>query len=213
MKLSHYPLTIALLAAPISALADVADCVKITDPDERLACFDTATAEQKSEEETKPDTNAIANEETGDTGLWTVQQETSEFDDSSTVFVSIASSENTNCPYKDEPLRVTLACRENSTNAWVTFGGCFMSSLQGRGKVTYRLDSLPAVTKSFRESNNHMALGLWSGGTAIPFIKEMLGKEKLALRATPFSDSTVSGTFDIKGLDEAIKPLRAACNW
>lgn len=106
-----------------------------------------------------------------------------------------------------------MACRENETNLWIRFGECFMSSIQGKGRVTYRLDSEQAATRNFRESNNNMALGLWSGGTAIPFIKNMIGHDQMIVRATPFSDSTVTGEYNIAGLEEAVKPLREACNW
>lgn len=87
-----------------------------------------------------------------------------------------------------------------------------MSSIQGKGRITYRLDTEQAKNRDFVESNNNMALGLWSGSSAIPFIKGMLGHEKLVIRATPFSDSTVTAQYDLSGLNEAIKPLREACN-
>ena len=88
-----------------------------------------------------------------------------------------------------------------------------MADIQGKGRITYRLDSEDAARHTFRESNDNQALGLWSGGQAIPFIKGMLGHDRMLIRATPFSDSTVTGEFNIAGLDEAIKPLREACNW
>jgi type VI secretion system protein VasI len=58
-----------------------------------------------------------------------------------------------------------------------------------------------------------MALGLWNGNAAIPFIKKMMEHEKMVIRATPFSDSAVTAEYRISGLEEAIKPLRDACKW
>ncbi len=87
-----------------------------------------------------------------------------------------------------------------------------MSDYQ-HGKITYRVDKLPAQTKRFRESNNHESLGLWSGKSAIPFLKELFGHDRLFVRATPHSESPLEASFDITGLEKAIEPLREACGW
>jgi type VI secretion system protein VasI len=81
------------------------------------------------------------------------------------------------------------------------------------GKVIYRLDEKPAGEKNMRESTDHKALGLWNGGASIPFIKQMFSHEKLLIRATPHSESPVTATFAISGLENAIKPLRENCGW
>ncbi|MBL3562230.1 type VI secretion system-associated protein TagO [Rhodovulum sulfidophilum] len=190
-----------LAVVPVALQADVTQCHEIEDSMDRLACYD-----QQSE-------YAPERVEVSGVGNWRVISETSQIDDSTNVYLSLASDDNTNCRYDTEVHRLHIACRENTTSLWVTFGGCFMSSIQGKGRITYRLDQEPAAKASFRESNDNMALGLWSGGQAIPFVKRMLGHEKLLIRATPFSDSRVTGEYDIRGIEEAIKPLREACNW
>lgn len=62
-------------------------------------------------------------------------------------------------------------------------------------------------------STSNRALGHFSGGKAIPLIKRMLGKEQMLTRFTPFGESAVTANFPIKGVEEAIKPLREACKW
>lgn len=52
-----------------------------------------------------------------------------------------------------------------------------------------------------------------SGGQTIPVIQEMFDAEQLTVRATPFNESTITVQFPIAGLQEAIEPLREACNW
>jgi type VI secretion system protein VasI len=185
-----------------TAQADIQECLEIENSLDRLSCYDKEAGYDPGVTET-----------TVGSGNWTVTSETSKMDDSTNVFLSLTSDEQTNCPYKSGPHSLHMACRENQTNLWIYFGDCFMSSIQGRGKVTYRLDSDSATSKNFRESNDNMALGLWSGGRAIPFIKQMLGHEKMIVRATPFSDRTVTADYTIDGLEEAVKPLREACNW
>jgi len=88
-----------------------------------------------------------------------------------------------------------------------------MSDLEGRGTVTYRIDTAKAQKKEFTESTDHEALGLWNGGSAIPWIKAMFGGARMYVEATPFSESAVSDFMPISGLEEAIKPLRESCGW
>lgn len=203
LRFLNASLAVVLLAASsLSAKAEIERCTKIVNSLDRLACYD----------EESGFTPAVAEEVVG-SGDWRVRVETSKIDDSKNVFLSLYSEEQTNCPYKSSRHSIHMACRENETNMWVIFGECFMSSIQGKGQVTYRLDSEKAATRGFRESNDNMALGLWSGGTAIPFIKNMIGHDRMIVRATPFSDSAVTGEYKIAGLEEAVKPLREACNW
>jgi hypothetical protein len=75
-------------------------------------------------------------------------------------------------------------------------------------EIVSAISDAAAKTKSSDESNDNEALGLWSGGAAIPFIKELFGATTLLVRATPFNESAVTAELPIAGLEEAIKPLR-----
>jgi type VI secretion system protein VasI len=195
-----FAFAIATLGHPV--FADVSNCTSIESSIDRLECYDKEAGYSP-----KP---SVALTGAGD---WLVRTETSKIDDSTNVFLSLVSEDHTSCRFKPNAHSIHIACRENTTSLWIGFGECFMSSVQGKGRVTYRLDTDSAKNRNFRESNNNMALGLWDGGQSIPFIKEMLGHEKMFVRATPFSDSAVSAEYKISGLDEAIEPLREACNW
>lgn len=81
------------------------------------------------------------------------------------------------------------------------------------GDVTYRIDENPSKSIAMDESTDNRALGLWSGGQAIPFIKQMLGGQTMVTRFTPYNDSPVTAEFNISGLDKAIIALREQCKW
>lgn len=145
---------------------------------------------------------------------WDVRYGRSQIDDSRTVQITTRSLRTHANRYgQQRPLILTIVCRENKTNAHISFAEHFMSDIQGGGKVTYRVDAKPAKNRNFRESNDHSVLGLWGGGSSIPWLRELFGAEKLIVRATPFSESAVEGEFNISGLEEVINPLREACNW
>ncbi|MCW1932638.1 type VI secretion protein [Pararhodobacter zhoushanensis] len=111
------------------------------------------------------------------------------------------------------PATMIIRCEQNTTSAYVTFNGLFMADIQSYGRVDVRIDQRTARQVSMRESSDNSALGLWRGNTAIPFVRDLFGGDQLFLRATPFNDSRIDMIFPITGLEQAISPLRQACNW
>lgn len=169
----------------------------------RLACYDALAEAAVSNTTVAPTVSA-----------WTVRTTTSPVDDSKNVFLQVVGTNGIQDRFgREAQITLTLACRENVTAAIFNFGGAFMSDLGDSGRVTYRVDTSPAQTKSFSESNNHEALGLWNGGTSIPWIKSLFGGTKMYVEATPYSENAVSDFLPIAGLEEVITPLREACGW
>jgi type VI secretion system protein VasI len=171
-----------------------------------------ATADTASEE-----IAAVVTEEPAapDEGAWNVEVNTSAMTDTTDVFASLNSENSQICRSYGSSSYLTLwvRCLENTT-AVIFSGDCHMASgFQGYGDVTYRLDDDKAVTKGFQESTDNLALGLWSGGSAIPFAKSILGKDRMIVRFTPFGMSPVEYTFDLKGSDAAIQQVREQCSW
>ena len=111
------------------------------------------------------------------------------------------------------PLTLWVRCHEDTT-ALIISGDCHLASgFQGYGEVTMRTDDDKATTRSFEASTDNSALGLWTGGRSISVIQSMFGEERLVVRLTPFSMSPIEATFEIAGLEEAVKPLREECGW
>jgi type VI secretion system protein VasI len=197
-------LIIAALVGQIgsSFAQSLQQCASISTDADRLACYDDL-----AEAEVKPVTVASP-------GKWRVDIETSPVDDSKNVYLRLVGENGIASQYgQRSDLELWIACRENVTSAFIVFGGHFMSDLEGRGRVTYRIDSAKAQKQGFTESSDHKALGLWNGGTSIPWVKAMFGGNRMYVEATPFSESAVSDFMPIAGLEEAIKPLRESCAW
>ncbi|WP_298958430.1 type VI secretion system-associated protein TagO [uncultured Roseibium sp.] len=203
-------LRIALLSAvcaltgPAIAADDLETCAQIPTDKYRLACYDRVMGHTPTKKSEKTDI-AWRNS-------WIRSIDKSEFNDTTNVFLRARSKQKYESRFKSNYITLIIACRENKTNLWFNFGGLFMSDLN-HSKIEYRIDKQKPASRRFRESNNHEALGLWSGASAIPFIKSLFGSETLLIRATPHIESAVTGHFQISGLEEAIKPLREACNW
>ncbi len=186
----------------VDAQSSGESCAQISDDDRRLGCYDSIFNQTSTERSAE------------DRGKWIVREETSKLDDTANVHLLLISEDKHRDRFGGSTSSsISIACRENATSLWVRFADEFMSDNAGGGRVTYRIDEARAQTKNFRESNNNQALGLWNGGSSVPFIKSFLDAETLLLRATPFSASSVTATFDVRGLAQAIKPLRDACSW
>nr|WP_176024860.1 type VI secretion system-associated protein TagO [Brucella pseudintermedia] len=193
----------AIAAMSSSAAAD--DCKQISSDLDRLACYDKESGRTAKQERIVSKTPS----------KWSLQKETSKMSDRTNVYMTVQSNEIINCGWnRGDKISLSLMCRENKTSV-VFDTGCHMTSSEYNdyGDIQYRIDQEKARTVSATETTNNRALGLWSGGKSIPFIKSILGKNKLLVRMTPYGENPFTATFDISGADEGVKAIRSACGW
>ncbi|MGE9295102.1 MAG: type VI secretion system-associated protein TagO [Puniceicoccales bacterium] len=188
----------------VAASDEINSCVAISDDTERLKCYDDIAA--------PPTTEKVKREPNSE---WNVYTQKSEMDDSLAVIAIVVSDDQFQGPYGIKPTFGSLGvrCVENTTSILIGLGDYQLADHGGYGVIEYRLDSDAPKSKSFEASTDSSRLGLWNGGQAIPFIKAMFGKEKLTVRITPFSQTPVTTSFNITGLEQEIAPLREACHW
>ncbi|MBC6438052.1 MAG: hypothetical protein GDA52_07920 [Rhodobacteraceae bacterium] len=155
---------------------------------------------------------AMSGQVLAETSNWTVSTETSPVDDSTNVFLRSKGSEIRDRFGNSKSPVLWIRCMEGQTDFWIWFGGHFMVGRGDKGVVTYRIDSQPAVTRRFVESNDNEYLGL-PNNRGIEIIKSMFGHETLFVRATPNSEWPLNMTFPISGIEDVIAPLRQSCNW
>lgn len=141
-------------------------------------------------------------------GKWLVSESRSPIDDSITVTLMLDSANTIRTPYQTNisPIMV-LRCSENTTNAYVNWD---MFLGMDSTRVLTRMDKEKAKTRSWSLSTDNKAI---FAPKNIAFIKSMFGHEQILIQLTPYSESPKMATFDIGGLEEAIKPLRKACGW
>ena len=186
-------------------------CSKEKDDKKRLSCYDGLDKQINKQQPTKihkkEEKNKEAPVEPASKGKWDVSITTSEIDDSQKVILSLSSDNTIYSSYRTERPSLYLRCAENKTEAYIAWG-VFLGS--DNTKVLLRYDKEKAKTRRWGLSTDHKATFVRGN---IPFIKKLLKHKKLLLRVTPYSDSPVTATFDLRGLNEAIKPLRKACHW
>jgi len=190
-------------------------CAAIEADSARLACYDEIHRAPRPEAPVAEAAAAPAPAvQVAVPSRWSVRPTQSQFDDSARVILSVLSERPVRGRFgAPAPATLMIRCEENTSSLFVHFNDLFMSDIQGYGRVDYRVDDRRPESVSMTASDNHQALGLWRGGRSIPFIRGLFGGERLYLRATPFNENRVEMVFPIAGLEEAIAPLRAACNW
>ena len=142
---------------------------------------------------------------------WHVSKSRSALDDSLNVYMHVT-ADSTILGTLNRPVRPELwiLCRENTTSVYADWK--VFISIQD-SPMTYRIDSQQARTKTFNITTDHNALGYFSGGRSIPFVKALFRAKELLVQVTPYGKSPAQVTFDVSGIEEVIKPLRKACHW
>lgn len=230
MKFSYTAFALALSSAASVAAADDAalifearKCTEIEAPGIRMICYDrvlkdggkAVLPDVKAPPATPPDVVTSPPTDAQPTGNWRTRRDKSAMTDQETVVLSLQSNEMVQCRQFGSPSYLTLIirCMEDTTSLYIT-GDCHVASgFYGYGKVTLRLDDGKPFNRNMDDSTDSSALGLWDGGSSIPLLKQMIGKDRMIARFTPFGANPIEPSFTISGLDEAIKPVREACGW
>jgi hypothetical protein len=143
-------------------------------------------------------------------GKWEVSRDASSFDDSTTVVVRLAAEGDITGPYETYRPSIILRCQEHETEAYINVGmqpDVEYDNYDG-ATIRYRFDKEASKTDIAGKSTDNLALFLDAPQT---YINTMLKHEQFVFGFTPFNGNSVEATFDLRGLSEAIKPLREVC--
>lgn len=180
---------------------DLANCAAISEPAARLGCYDDMTKNFGAEQ-------AISAQPPGS---WEIEEQRSEVDGSRSLYLTVEAGALT-FDQNNHPTRPSLwiRCAEDQMSLYV-----WWKLYLGVDEidVSYRVDSLPLQTQSWTIANNNEFAGLWSEDSAIPLIRRLLDADQLLLQLSPYDQTTMGSSFEVAGLRQAIKPLRAACDW
>lgn len=211
-------LTLPLLMLPNIVLSEdssFADCHAMSTNYIRLMCYDKKTGYTKPKVDEAEDQKVTAApvptipkpEPQGK--QWRYTDETSALDNRKDVWLNVT-SKNTEGNAIGSPTRATLwvRCMEDRTNLLIGFER-YTTDDQS---VKFRLDDGSIQTQWMESMRGGDGMGIWSGSRAIPFIRNMFGKEEMVIAYNTYT-GPVEFTFDISGLRERIGPLASACNW
>lgn len=196
-----------VLLASFAANADVskgiASCATESNSVKRLECFDLLS---NSLGVTSPKSSSTM------VSKWRVNKEISRIDDSTNLTISLdADSPISGWPRKTHTPSLVLRCKEKKTEAYIVTGMSPQVEYGNDGAtVTLRFDKEKATKYHTSKSTDGEALFF---GKSIGLVKKMLGHTTLLFEFVPFNSTPAMTTFDLTGINEAIKPLRDTCKW
>lgn len=203
--------TIIIPSASIAQVDLKEACHALSLGEERLSCYDDATGYEPTAEEPNTPVTAQEVEPIVDDGeQWRFTNEKSALDGREDVWLSVT-SQNTQPNQIGQTSRATfwVRCMQNKTNAFVLFN-TYTSDDQ---TVRYRFDEESVKSIWMETMTGGEGIGVWSGGRAIPFIKDIFGKNELIIGYSSYSNNNLEFTFDVSGLRARIEPLAENCQW
>lgn len=206
-KIRFVAISALALAAPFAANADanknLARCAAESNSVKRLECYDLLSS-RLGAAPPAPSSTTVSK--------WRVSKETSRLDDSTNVIISLdADSPISGWPRKTHTPSLILRCKEKKTEAYIVTGMTPQVEYGTDGAtVTLRFDKEKATKYRTSKSTDSEALFF---SQSIALSKKMLGHKTLLFEFVPFNSSPAMTTFDLRGLDEAIRPVRDTCKW
>lgn len=208
-------LLVALFCAGPVFAEEFEHCHTITAASDRLTCYDLqsgfAVAYAKTHAQALQLSDAIdvaARMPSGD--QWQLSSDFSALEDRNDIWLSVPSQNTEPSAAIGSAAYATLwlRCVEETTSMFVGFRRYTTDNQD----VKFRLDRGKVQSEFMLARKGGEGIGLWNGETSIPFIRKMLGRDRLVIAYETYS-GPVEFVFDISGLDQRLKPLAEECNW
>lgn len=109
------------------------------------------------------------------------------------------------------PAEMVVACADGVLQVRFSFANQLMSATGDFAPITFQIDQQTARSRTLNAAPDNMALGFWTTGEANQFLNSLDGGQNLAVRVTPVSQRSLSVRFNLAGFDQAVAPIRQAC--
>ncbi len=140
---------------------------------------------------------------------WKVHSKVEKLDGTTTVTLALDSSDTVKPQYgRAEAATIIVRCLNNKTELYIDWPE-FLGVSRGI-EVRWRADNMPITTEAWSPSTDGKAA---FAPNPVAFLKKLADRSELLLSVTPFGKVATTLTFPVAGLEEALKPLRAACKW
>lgn len=188
-----------------NAYADIpktefAECSSKKGTLDKIECFDNLAQ--------KYNLNGLQSsiEEIQNSGKWNVSIDTNPIDDSKTVTLNLVADSGKSSTFR-EPVILFIRCKSLKTNVFINW----RDYLGNEARVLTRIGQEKAETRRWSLSTNSQAT--FFPINEIDYLKKLLVVDSFVAQVTPYNENPITAVFDIRGLDNAIKPLRETCRW
>jgi type VI secretion system protein VasI len=134
---------------------------------------------------------------------WQLTTATSPIDDSKTFILSRAADTPVGSGFMRSTPTLIIRHKERVLEVYINFGMYLGSDST---IVTTRMGSSPAKSAEWGLSTDGKAI--FCPTPSHRFVKSLLANDRLVVRLTPFGESPVTSTFELRGLASTIRPMR-----
>lgn len=192
-----------LILAPAIAFAvednEVATCAANNNTVQRLACFDDLAKRHNLAPAST--VRAVAAP-----GKWWTQTNTDPLNDKA-VHIASLSAESGRGRFGDA-IGMVIRCKDNKTEMYINWESFL--GMDG-ARITHRVGKEQAISSNWSVSTDHKAS--FFPGSPVPTLKRMLTETSFVANVTPYSESPITATFDLTGIEGALAEIRSGCNW
>lgn len=182
-------------------LRDAEACAALEDSLQRLTCFDRVFPKSRSAARTIDTTTP------GLTSPWNIKREKSAIDDTAEFYAHLRPVEQSGSALGRDKMSLLLRCTESTTAVLITTD-MFMTD---DPLVTIRIGSAPAQSSTWSRSTTYQTVGLWSGDSAIPFLRSLRNDDRLVVRIE--ASRRQEATFNLGNVEDVVAEVAATCGW
>lgn len=180
--------------------SEFAECSSKKGDLDKIKCFDNLA--------NKYNLNGVqtSRKEIQDSGKWNVSIDTNPIDDTKTVTLYLL-ADSGKSSMLGQPVVLFIRCKSLETNVFINWS----DYLGSEATVLTRIGKEKAETRNWNLSTDSQATFL--PRNEVDFLNKLLIVDSFVAQVTPYNESPVTAIFDVKGLSNAITPLRETCNW
>lgn len=180
--------------------SEFAECSSKKGDLDKIKCFDNLA--------NKYNLNGVqtSRKEIQDSGKWNVSIDTNPIDDTKTVTLYLL-ADSGKSSMLGQPVVLFIRCKSLETNVFINW----RDYLGSEATVLTRIGKEKAETRNWNLSTDSQATFLPTN--EVDFLNKLLIVDSFVAQVTPYNESPVTAIFDVKGLSNAITPLRETCNW
>lgn len=182
-------------------------CAMIGPATERLVCYDGLYRNYDLASGSVADQDEV--------GFWASGIEVSQISGTEVPFATLQSEQLIPAlPRGRAPARLAITCVDGKTSVQMMFAGQAMGTANSNSApITIQFDRQPGRSRSLLLSSDRNALVFYDNEAAIEFIGQLQEAEKLFIRVQPQQQRSLTVSFNLQGLDEALMPVREVCGW
>ncbi len=207
MKKYFLVVFIYLSVAQASLVENLQQCRGIELSAERLECYDRMPLQPKNKA-------TVVKESERNIGNWIISDKKNIMDGSHNVSLMLKGNPIAT-EWGEKHPELILRCVNNTTDVMVAWP-YFMGSKGQDGRIKFD-DENPKTDQWWIPSTTGTTLFYAPhpvyGGDPKSLLQAMIKHQKVVIESTPYDRIPTQVIFNIKGLKNAIKPLRKACHW